>query len=230
MSVITCIVVCIKVCYNAFALRHLFIFKNFTISAGMEMLDPPPLLLGQCPPLLLPLLLLRPTGLAPPPLFQLLLLLQLQCCLLLSFEPAGLPLLLLLQLLCCLHLLLKVAGLPLLPPLLHAPVEVQRLDASSSTPAPAHPHRASTGTSQAKRRATEPDSKGEWQDISVEDEEPFQFPFSPQRTPGVQLDVTKEYSPLELFQLFFSKEAIEVLCEDTNKNAQHTQLQGKRKQ
>lgn len=190
MSVITCLVVCMKVCYNAFALRHLFIFKNFTISVGMEMLDPPPLLLGQCPPLLLPLLLLRPTGLAPPPLFQLLLLLQLQC---------------------CLHLLLKVAGLPLLPPLLHAPVEVQRLDASSSTPAPAHPHRASTGTSQAKRRATEPDSKGEWQDISVEDEEPFQFPFSPQRTPGVQLDVTKEYSPLELFQLFFSKEAIEVL-------------------
>lgn len=68
-----------------------------------------------------------------------------------------------------------------------------------------------------------------WNDRSFKDEEPAQHPFSPQRVPGLQLDVTKDYSPLEIFQLFFSEEAIAVLCANTNKNAQRRLLRGKRK-
>ncbi|KAJ8353661.1 hypothetical protein SKAU_G00212280 [Synaphobranchus kaupii] len=100
--------------------------------------------------------------------------------------------------------------------------------AAAAIPTPARPCRTSTGISGAKRRATE--LQNEWHDISVEDVEPHQFPFCPQRTPGVQLDVLKEYSPLELFQLFFSKEAITVLCHNTNNNGQRKKLQGTQKQ
>ncbi|KAJ8380082.1 hypothetical protein SKAU_G00008600 [Synaphobranchus kaupii] len=122
-------------------------------------------------------------------------------------EPPHLPLRLSLQL--CPLLLL-----PLLPLAL----------AGLLSPLP----RTSIGTSGVKRRATE--LQNEWHDISVEDVEPHQFPFCPQRTPGVQLDVLKEYSPLELFQLFFSKEAITVLCHNTNNNGQRKKLQGTQKQ
>ncbi|KAJ8287215.1 hypothetical protein GJAV_G00048980 [Gymnothorax javanicus] len=68
-----------------------------------------------------------------------------------------------------------------------------------------------------------------WNDRNFKDEEPTQHPFSPQRVPGLQLDVTKDYSPLEIFQLFFTEEAIAVLCENTNKNAHRRLLRGKRK-
>ncbi|KAJ8365927.1 hypothetical protein SKAU_G00147580 [Synaphobranchus kaupii] len=75
-----------------------------------------------------------------------------------------------------------------------------------------------------KRRAT----KEAWRDLSNEDQEPHQFPFCPRRTPGVQLDRQQDYSPMELFQLFFSKEAVKILCQNTNKNKERKRLQGLR--
>ncbi|KAJ8365157.1 hypothetical protein SKAU_G00139880 [Synaphobranchus kaupii] len=42
-------------------------------------------------------------------------------------------------------------------------------------------------------------------DGSEQDEQPSVHPFALARTPGAQLDFTKEYSPLELFQLTFSQ-------------------------
>ncbi|KAJ8347175.1 hypothetical protein SKAU_G00285760 [Synaphobranchus kaupii] len=46
------------------------------------------------------------------------------------------------------------------------------------------------------------------------------------RTPGAQLDLQQDNSPLELFQLFCSKDAIRILCQNTNINAQRKHTQG----
>ncbi|KAJ8353510.1 hypothetical protein SKAU_G00210770 [Synaphobranchus kaupii] len=56
-----------------------------------------------------------------------------------------------------------------------------------------------------------------WMDGSEQDEQPSVHPFTPARTPGAQLDFTKEYSPLELFQLTFSQSVVQTLCTNTNK-------------
>ncbi|KAL2097591.1 hypothetical protein ACEWY4_006798 [Coilia grayii] len=40
--------------------------------------------------------------------------------------------------------------------------------------------------------------------------------FRPKRTPGVQLDPHMDYRQCDLFQLFFSKEVVRVLCSNTN--------------
>ncbi|XP_035391616.1 piggyBac transposable element-derived protein 4-like isoform X1 [Electrophorus electricus] len=58
-----------------------------------------------------------------------------------------------------------------------------------------------------------------WRDASEEDERPPPFLFHPRKTPGVQLGFQTEYSPLEIFQLFFHKEVIRTLCRNTNKYA-----------
>ncbi|KAJ8349395.1 hypothetical protein SKAU_G00245250 [Synaphobranchus kaupii] len=60
----------------------------------------------------------------------------------------------------------------------------------------------------------------------VQDEQPSVHPFAPARTPGAQLDFTKEYSPLELFQLTFSQSVVQTLCTNTNKKAQRRIDQG----
>uniref|UniRef100_A0A4W4G4I4 PiggyBac transposable element-derived protein domain-containing protein n=1 Tax=Electrophorus electricus TaxID=8005 RepID=A0A4W4G4I4_ELEEL len=60
-----------------------------------------------------------------------------------------------------------------------------------------------------------------WNNIDEDDVSPVLHPFSPARTPGVQLDCHQEYTPLQLFQLFFDKSVIKVLCKNTNKYAQH---------
>ncbi|KAJ8364326.1 hypothetical protein SKAU_G00131570 [Synaphobranchus kaupii] len=63
-------------------------------------------------------------------------------------------------------------------------------------------------------------------DGSEQDEQPSVHPFAPARTPGAQLDFTKEYSPLELFQLTFSQSVVQTLCTNTNKKAQRRIDQG----
>ncbi|KAJ8342667.1 hypothetical protein SKAU_G00325950 [Synaphobranchus kaupii] len=62
--------------------------------------------------------------------------------------------------------------------------------------------------------------------MADEDEEPHQFPFCPRRTPGVQLDLQQDYSPLDLFRLFFSKDVLKLLCDNTNGNAARKHAQG----
>lgn len=58
------------------------------------------------------------------------------------------------------------------------------------------------------------------------DQEPKLFPLKPARTPGHQLNTSKYYTPLELFQLFFSNDVVDTLCSNTNKNAKRRQEQG----
>ncbi|KAJ8381204.1 hypothetical protein SKAU_G00019820 [Synaphobranchus kaupii] len=80
----------------------------------------------------------------------------------------------------------------------------------------------------AKTRPSEPEpkSKDGWHDMADEDEEPHQFPFCPRRTPEVQLDLQQDYSPLDLFRLFFSTDVLKLLCDNTNGNAARKHAQG----
>uniref|UniRef100_A0A3Q4AW74 PiggyBac transposable element-derived protein domain-containing protein n=1 Tax=Mola mola TaxID=94237 RepID=A0A3Q4AW74_MOLML len=55
-----------------------------------------------------------------------------------------------------------------------------------------------------------------WRDMDEEDITPPQPRFRPNRVPGPQLNRTANYTPLELFQLFFSTAVIDTLVKNTN--------------
>nr|XP_046250932.1 piggyBac transposable element-derived protein 4 [Scatophagus argus] len=55
-----------------------------------------------------------------------------------------------------------------------------------------------------------------WRSIDEEDIEPPQPRFRPERDAGPQLNRTANYTPLELFQLFFSTTVIDTLVKNTN--------------
>ncbi|KAF3832987.1 hypothetical protein F7725_026652, partial [Dissostichus mawsoni] len=55
-----------------------------------------------------------------------------------------------------------------------------------------------------------------WCNIDEEDVEPLQPRFRPDRDVGPQLNRTANYTPLELFQLFFSMTVINTLVKNTN--------------
>ncbi|KAJ8334650.1 hypothetical protein SKAU_G00402890, partial [Synaphobranchus kaupii] len=80
----------------------------------------------------------------------------------------------------------------------------------------------------AKTRPSEPEPESEdgWHNMADEDEEPHQFPFCPRRTPEVQLDLQQDYSPLDLFRLFFSTDVLKLLCDNANGNAARKHAQG----
>ncbi|KAK1784047.1 hypothetical protein P4O66_004350, partial [Electrophorus voltai] len=69
-----------------------------------------------------------------------------------------------------------------------------------------------------------------WHDASEEDEQPPPLQFRPRRAPGVQLDFQKDYSPSEVFQLFFSQEVLLTLCNNTNKYAAKRTEKGLKRQ
>ncbi|KAG9260037.1 piggyBac transposable element-derived protein 4-like [Astyanax mexicanus] len=58
-----------------------------------------------------------------------------------------------------------------------------------------------------------------WNNADEEDIEPFHHKFIPARKPGSILDHTKDYRPVDLFQEFFTTEAVSSLCSNTNKFA-----------
>ncbi|XDV41188.1 hypothetical protein PO909_010094 [Leuciscus waleckii] len=67
----------------------------------------------------------------------------------------------------------------------------------------------------------ENDSKPDkWLDINDEDEEPVLPNFSPKRPPGPQLMSESTYTPLQLFQLFFTSSTIKTIVRNTNSNAE----------
>ncbi|KAM9766124.1 piggyBac transposable element-derived protein 4-like [Menidia menidia] len=87
---------------------------------------------------------------------------------------------------------------------------------------PSTPRRR-TPKPRAGRRAGTPKARDEeeedrWRDIDEEDVEPPQPKFRPERDVGPQLNRTANYTPLELFQLFFSTTVIDTLVKNTNAN------------
>ncbi|XP_043075622.1 uncharacterized protein LOC122324917 [Puntigrus tetrazona] len=73
------------------------------------------------------------------------------------------------------------------------------------------------------------DSKPDkWLDITNEDEEPVLPNFSPMRTPGPQLTTDATYTPLQLFQLFFTNSAVKTIVRNTNSNAEKRVKAGKK--
>ena len=67
-----------------------------------------------------------------------------------------------------------------------------------------------------------------WKDCSEEDVAPHIPSFQPVRAPGVQLNRRVSYTPLALFQLFFTPEAMAVLCANSNSYAQKNKEAGKK--
>ncbi|XP_071337656.1 piggyBac transposable element-derived protein 4-like [Trachinotus anak] len=58
-----------------------------------------------------------------------------------------------------------------------------------------------------------------WKMESDGDAAPPPLEFLPARGPGVQLSPKDNYTPLDLFKLFFSEDAVKTLCRNTNKQA-----------
>ncbi|XP_018538842.1 piggyBac transposable element-derived protein 4-like [Lates calcarifer] len=82
------------------------------------------------------------------------------------------------------------------------------------------PHRKNeSGKKRAERRLVteeEDDDGDRWRNIDEDDVEPPQPRFRPERDVGPQLNRTANYTPLELFQLFFSTTVIDTLVRNTN--------------
>ncbi|XP_041647296.1 piggyBac transposable element-derived protein 4-like [Cheilinus undulatus] len=71
-------------------------------------------------------------------------------------------------------------------------------------------------TQTLKKGMEEADFEDRWHDIDEEDIEPPQPKFRPERDVGPQLNRTSSYTPLDLFQLFFSTTVIDTLVKNTN--------------
>ncbi|XP_030644477.1 uncharacterized protein LOC115824894 [Chanos chanos] len=65
-----------------------------------------------------------------------------------------------------------------------------------------------------------------WNTESDGDAVPPPLRFLPAREPGVQLSTRDSYTPLDLFKLFFSEDAVETLCRNTNKQAARNAARG----
>ena len=52
--------------------------------------------------------------------------------------------------------------------------------------------------------------------------------FCPKRAPGVQGFVGVEYTPAQIFRIFFNNQSVNIICKNTNKNAEKEQAKGKK--
>ncbi|XP_068566992.1 piggyBac transposable element-derived protein 4-like isoform X2 [Cebidichthys violaceus] len=85
--------------------------------------------------------------------------------------------------------------------------------------------RSSLGTSPATKRgksrlaSTESEEEDRWHDREEECIKPDPLRFTPARIPGPTFDTTSAWSPISLFQLFFSTTVVREIIKNTNANA-----------
>ncbi|XP_071190686.1 piggyBac transposable element-derived protein 4-like [Salvelinus alpinus] len=96
---------------------------------------------------------------------------------------------------------------------------------SGTTPTPARPSRGGKPAAKKRRKGSvEPSSveparaeEDRWHSVLEEDVAPPPPLFRPKRPVGPQLDPTSKYSPMQLFQLFFTSAVVDTLVMNTNK-------------
>ncbi|XP_066560061.1 piggyBac transposable element-derived protein 4 isoform X2 [Amia ocellicauda] len=67
-----------------------------------------------------------------------------------------------------------------------------------------------------------------WNMETTKDEAPIQPQFIPARTPGIQLSISKTYSRVDLFKLFFSNKVVDTLCTNTTKQGIKQKKRGRK--
>uniref|UniRef100_A0A673L395 PiggyBac transposable element-derived protein 4-like n=2 Tax=Sinocyclocheilus rhinocerous TaxID=307959 RepID=A0A673L395_9TELE len=112
--------------------------------------------------------------------------------------------------------------------------QTSRTPASSAVGflSPRSTRRGKTNSKRGRKRSaacmSEDSEMGFWNDISVEDEAPVLPNFVPKRNPGTQLIMASNYSPLQLFQLFFPYSVVATIVKNTNSYAKMRTEAGKK--
>ncbi|KAL1268600.1 hypothetical protein QQF64_033963 [Cirrhinus molitorella] len=88
--------------------------------------------------------------------------------------------------------------------------------------------RSVKGTKRPASVMAESSGTERWYDCSEEDEAPALPHFLPKRIPGPQLVMDRIYSPLQLFQLFFTVSVVDTMVKNTNAFARMRSEAGKR--
>ncbi|XP_077065891.1 uncharacterized protein LOC143719416 [Siphateles boraxobius] len=87
--------------------------------------------------------------------------------------------------------------------------------------------RKSQTRSRSPAKSGQPHHSSEpWKTESDPDTAPQTSRFMPRRTPGAQVNMHSVHSPMDLFQLYFTRNTMKTLCKNTNKQAAKKQEMG----